>query len=190
MHAFFRTLPARKPGRPDGRAAPKLWALFDWGGTLMSEEGPLDLPMALWPEVTAIEGAHETLATLSRRYRIGVATNASVSKRNMIEVALGRVGLRDYISGRVLLQRDRRAQGQRRVLARHARAPRRRGRRTWRWSATPLEGDVLAPRSFGIFAIWFNPAGRRWPRTAVPTMRAPARMPGARSSMPTSRRGG
>ena len=75
------------------------WVLFDWGGTLMAEEGgPLDIPMALWPEVSAIEGAHETLATLSRRYRIGLATNASVSSREMIEVALGRVGLRDYVN--------------------------------------------------------------------------------------------
>ena len=65
---------------------PARWVLFDWGGTLMSEEGPLDLPMALWPEVAAIDGAHEVLATLSRRYRIGVATNASVSRRNMTTV--------------------------------------------------------------------------------------------------------
>jgi len=36
--------------------------LFDWGGTLMSEVGPLDVTMARWPEVSAIEGAAETLA--------------------------------------------------------------------------------------------------------------------------------
>ncbi|MGZ5081636.1 MAG: hypothetical protein ACXWHZ_19770 [Usitatibacter sp.] len=62
----------------------KRWALFDWGGTLMSEAGPLDLPMALWPEVKAIQGAHETLATLKATHSIGIATNASVSKRHMI----------------------------------------------------------------------------------------------------------
>ena len=153
---------------------PKLWTLFDWGGTIMSEEGPLDLPMALWPEVTAIEGAHETLATLSRRYRIGVATNASVSRRNMIEVALGRVGLRDYVSD---------------VFCYAEIGARKESDEFWRATlerlgaevddlamvGDSLEGDVLAPRSFGIFAIWFNPGGAV-ARTAVPTI---ARLPEA-----------
>ena len=150
------------------------WALFDWGGTLMSEEGPLDLPMALWPEVAALEGAHETLATLSRRYRIGVATNASVSKRNMIEVALGRVGLRDYVSDvfcyseigarkdsddfwRAILERLG-AEAEDLVMV-----------------GDSLAGDVLAPRSFGIYAIWFNPTGAA-AGTQVPTI---ARLPEA-----------
>ena len=28
--------------------------LFDWGGTLMSEDGPLDISMGLWPEVRRV----------------------------------------------------------------------------------------------------------------------------------------
>ena len=139
-------------------AAPR-WVLFDWGGTLMSEEGPLDIPMALWPEVRAIDGAHEALATLARRHRIGVATNASVSKRNMIEVALGRVGLRDWVSDvfcysdigarkdedafwRVVLERAG-------VEASHV-----------VMVGDSLEQDVIAPRAFGIASIWFNEGGR------------------------------
>lgn len=132
------------------------WVLFDWGGTLMSEEGPLDLPMALWPEVAAIEGAHEALATLSRRYRIGVATNASVSRRNMIEVALGRVGLRDYVSD---------------IFCYTEIGARKDSDEFWRAAlerlgveaedlamvGDSLDQDVAAPRSFGIFAVWFNP---------------------------------
>ena len=138
------------------------WVLFDWGGTLMSEEGPLDIPMALWPEVHAIDGAHEALATLARRYRIGVATNASVSRRNMIEMALGRVGLRDWVSDvfcysdigarkdedgfwRAVLERAG-------VEASHI-----------VMVGDSLEQDVLAPRSFGIASIWFNEAGRQPP---------------------------
>ncbi|MEO7743381.1 MAG: hypothetical protein ABIR98_10620 [Usitatibacter sp.] len=46
--------------------AAKLWALFDWGGTLMSEEGPLDLPMALWPEVRTSSGARSWSASERR----------------------------------------------------------------------------------------------------------------------------
>ena len=126
------------------------WVLFDWGGTLMSEEGPLDLPMALWPEVAAIEGAHET------RYRIGVATNASVSRRDMIEVALGRVGLRDYVSD---------------IFCYTEIGARKDSDEFWRAAlerlgveaedlamvGDSLDQDVAAPRSFGIFAVWFNP---------------------------------
>ncbi len=155
-------------------ATPRFWALFDWGGTLMSEEGPLDLPMALWPEVTAIDGAHETLATLSRRYRIGVATNASVSKRNMIEVALGRVGLRDYVSD---------------VFCYTEIGARKDSDEFWRATlerleaeaddlvmvGDSLEGDVLAPRSFGIYSVWFNPSGA----PAIPAVPTIARLPQA-----------
>lgn len=149
--------------------SPRRWALFDWGGTLMSEEGPLDVPMALWPEVRAIEGAHETLATLSRRYGIGIATNASVSQRNMIEVALGRVGLRDYVS-EVFCYTE--------IGARKA------SEEFWRAAldrlrAEPdevamvgdsLDQDVLAPRSFGIYSIWFNREGAASAPAGVPTI--------------------
>jgi FMN phosphatase YigB (HAD superfamily) len=145
----------------DGRNADDAprWALFDWGGTLMSEDGPLDIPMAIWPEVRAIDGAHETLATLARRYRIGVATNASVSRRNMIEIALGRVGLRDWVS-EVFCYCDIGARKDsdefwRAVLDRLAAEP-------WQVAMVgdSLDQDVLAPRAFGIHAIWFNPDGR------------------------------
>lgn len=154
--------------------APKLWTLFDWGGTLMSEEGPLDLPMALWPEVAAIDGAHETLATLSRRYRVGVATNASVSKRNMIEVALGRVGLRDYVSDvfcytEIGARKDS-DEFWRATLERIGAEP-----EDIAMVGDSLEGDVLAPRSFGIHSIWFNPSGA----VAVPAVPTIARLPEA-----------
>lgn len=147
---------------------PARWVLFDWGGTLMSEEGPLDLPMALWPEVAAIEGAPETLAALSRRYRIGVATNASVSRRNMIEVALGRVGLRDYVSD---------------IFCYTEIGARKDSDEFWRAAlerlgveaadvamvGDSLDQDIAAPRGFGIFAVWFNPAQRPAP-PGVPTV--------------------
>jgi FMN phosphatase YigB (HAD superfamily) len=124
--------------------------------------------MALWPEVAAIEGAHETLATLSRRYRIGVATNASVSRRNMIEIALGRVGLRDYVSD---------------IFCYTEIGARKDSDEFWRAAlerlgveaedvamvGDSLDQDVAAPRSFGIFAVWFNPAEQPAP-PGVPTV--------------------
>ena len=46
------------------------FVIFDWGDTLMSEAGPLDVPMANWPEVRTIDGAREVLSLLSRSYRM------------------------------------------------------------------------------------------------------------------------
>jgi FMN phosphatase YigB (HAD superfamily) len=141
-------------------AAPRFkWVLFDWGGTLMSEEGPLDVPMGLWPEVRAIEGAAETLAALSATYRIGLATNASVSRRPLVERALERVSLRQYVSeifcfAEIGYRKDS-AEFWAHVVE------------TLGVSASEiamvgdtLEPDVLGPRRHGVHAIWFNAGGR------------------------------
>ena len=141
-------------------AKPSRWVLFDWGGTLMSEEGPLDIPMAIWPEVRAIDGAHQALATLAARYRIGVATNASISTRNMIEMALGRVGLRDWVAD-VFCYSDIGARKDEDAFWRAVLE------RTGVEAAAlvmvgdSVEQDVIAPRSFGIASIWFNEGGRQ-----------------------------
>ena len=160
------------------------WVLFDWGGTLMSEEGPLDLPMALWPEVKAIEGAHETLATLAPRYKIGVATNASVSRRNMIEIALGRVGLRDWVSE---------------IFCYTEIGERKESDEFWRavleqlgveassvaMVGDSIEQDVIAPRRFGIYSVWFNANGQAASDAAeVPTIeRLPDAVPLLRAAL-------
>jgi len=136
------------------------WVLFDWGGTLMSEDGPLDLPMALWPEVRAIDGARDTLERVARMASIGVATNASVSTRAHIETALGRAGLRELVSEIFCFTemgvRKSDPAFWRRVLERLAVDP----------SSVAMVGDSLAEdvipaRRAGIFAIWFDAAGRQ-----------------------------
>ena len=125
----------------------------------MSEEGPLDIPMALWPEVHAIEGAHETLAALAGRYPIAVATNATVSGREEIERALDRADLLQYIDE---------------IFCFTEIGWRKDSRRFWEFvTATTgvrgeqiamvgdsLEQDVIGPRESGVHAIWFN-AGER-----------------------------
>ena len=132
--------------------------LFDWGGTLMSEEGPLDVPMARWPEVHAIDGAAETLAALYRTHGIALATNASVSRRADIELALERAALRKYV-GEIFCfteigARKDSAEFWAEVLS------------TLELKASEvamvgdtLEQDVLGPRRWGIHSIWFNAAG-------------------------------
>ena len=137
--------------------------LFDWGGTLMSEDGPLDIPMALWPEVRAIDGARETLAALvSAGHRVGVATNASVSPRNLIEAALGRVGLRELVS-EVFCYTEIGARKDsdefwRAILERTGAEP-----AEVAMIGDSVEQDVVAPRRFGIHSIWFNEEGRHAP---------------------------
>src|SRR5207245_6102138 len=72
--------------------------LFDWGDTLMSEDGPAETPMALWPEVRAIDGAEVVLRILAARYRIAVATNATISDCTSIRRALARVALDPFVA--------------------------------------------------------------------------------------------
>ena len=143
---------------------------FDWGGTLMSEAGPADLPMALWPEVSAIEGAHACLEALSG-FRLAIATNASVSSRPMIERALARVGLerwfRDIFCFTELgCRKSELAFWQ--TVSRSLGVP----LEAIAMIGDSLDQDVVAPASFGVFAVWFNAGGRAPapPGTGVPVV--------------------
>jgi putative hydrolase of the HAD superfamily len=138
------------------------WVLFDWGDTLMSERGPEDLPMALWPTVRAIDGAREVLAALSKSVKIAVATNAMVSDRAAIRQALDRAGLDAFVS-EVFCFRElalKKAEGAfwDAVVARLEV-----GRQELLMVGDDLEGDVLAPRRCGIASVWFN-----WKEAPVP----------------------
>lgn len=133
--------------------------LFDWGGTLMSEEGPLDISMGLWPEVRAIDGAAETLSALAVDFRLAIATNATVSRRDMIELALERVSLLQYISDVFCFTeigaRKESPAFWSRVLDTLGLAP-----EEVAMVGDTLEPDVLAPRRSGIYSVWFNEGGR------------------------------
>ncbi|MFB9217872.1 HAD family hydrolase [Vibrio sinaloensis] len=73
--------------------------LFDWGNTLMVDDPKQQGKMYLWPNVEAIEGAHEALKALSEHHTIYVATSAQDSKESEIQAAFQRVGLDPYING-------------------------------------------------------------------------------------------
>lgn len=134
--------------------------LFDWGGTLMSEEGPLDIPMALWPEVRAIEGAREALQSLAKDYRIGVATNATVSLRPMIERALSRVGLMQHVTD-IFCFTELGVRKDTPEFWSHVLATLRMDVSEVAMVGDTLEQDVIAPTRFGIYSIWFDEGGRR-----------------------------
>jgi len=78
--------------------------LFDWGNTLMVDDGQPG-SMAEWPRVVAVPGAAEALAALHGRYRLCVATNADDSGAAEVMAALGRVGLARFVD-RVFSSRD------------------------------------------------------------------------------------
>ena len=144
---------------------------FDWGGTLMSEDGPPDVPMALWPVVRSIEGADACLRALEGRLPLAIATNAGVSGRQMIEAALERVGLRRYFGhvfcfAEIGLRKSH--PGFWDVVTQTLGLPAQRIAMV----GDGWEEDALRPRQFGIQAAWFDPAGEadRF-RQGVPVVR-------------------
>jgi FMN phosphatase YigB (HAD superfamily) len=125
----------------------------------MSEDGPKDVAMGLWPEVSAIPGAQLTLSLLAPRYRLAVATNAVVSGRDLVLRALERVGLGAYFSdvfcfAEIGARKDSEAFWDA-VLARL-----RMRSSELAMVGDSLEQDVLGPRRFGIASVWFNEDAR------------------------------
>jgi FMN phosphatase YigB (HAD superfamily) len=132
-------------------------ACFDWGGTLMSEEGPQECSMADWPEVQVIPSAAECLESLTGKVTLAIATNASISKLNDIRRALRRVGFDGYFEHifcftELGLKKDQ-AEFWQSVTATlglplHQVA----------MVGDSLEQDAVAPRRFGVQGVWFNPS--------------------------------
>ena len=121
--------------------------------------------MALWPEVRAIEGAREALQSLAKDYRIGVATNATVSRRPMIERALSRVGLMEHVTD-VFCFTELGVRKDTPDFWSHVLATLRMDVSQVAMVGDTLEQDVIAPLRNGIFSIWFDEGGRR---SAVPS---------------------
>ena len=141
------------------------FVIFDWGDTLMPEAGPLDIPMADWPEVSCIDGAHELLAQLSKTYGIAIATNATVSKHQDVLRALERVGLKDFIREvfwfTELGHKKSETEFWDAVLTRLGAQ-----RNEVVMIGDSLEQDVLGPMRVGIRAIWFNWKQEKYSDTA------------------------
>ncbi|TBU97844.1 hypothetical protein DNJ95_03805 [Stutzerimonas kirkiae] len=139
--------------------APIRAVCFDWGGTLMSEQGPDDIPMALWPAVALVEGALECLQALDGQVPLAIASNASLSSRPMVERALARVGIERYFSHifcfvEIGHRKDQAAFWQ--VVAHELAVP----LDSLAMLGDSYEQDALGPRRFGVQGVWFNPHGR------------------------------
>ncbi len=130
-------------------------ACFDWGGTLMSEEGPKNISMGLWPEVAVIAGAAECLAMLAGRLPLAVATNASVSTRPLIERALSRVGFGHYFNHIFCYTELGFRKSQPEFLRAVAEQLGFRAEQV-AMVGDSYEQDAVFPRQFGIQGVWFN----------------------------------
>ena len=146
------------------------FVLFDWGGTLMSEEGPLDIPMAQWPEVRAIDGARATLAALAPHLRLALATNATISSREMIRRALERAALAEFI-GEIFCYREMHVRKDDPLFWEHVLQRLGASAAEVAMVGDSLEQDVIAPRRAAIHSIWFNANARHpGPRLPYPTV--------------------
>nr|WP_294867139.1 HAD family hydrolase [uncultured Pseudogulbenkiania sp.] len=147
-----------------------LHLLFDWGDTLMADLPGQAGSMWRWPEVRAMPGAYDTLATLAGRLPCHVATNAAESSADDVRLALARVGLDDLV-GRVFCRRELGLAKSdpafyRRIAAELGVAP----PQLW-MIGDSLANDVHSARAAGLTAIWLNAAGAA-PPPGVPAIAA------------------
>lgn len=150
---------------------------IDWGGTLMSEDGPPALAMALWPRVARIEGALALLRTLHGQLPVHLATNARVSRRPAIEKALSRAGLRRYID-RIYCHTELGLRKEDPAWWAHVSADLGVPCERLAMLGDSLEADVRGPARCGVQALWFNEGARQpLPQPPVPMVSALSQVP-------------
>jgi putative hydrolase of the HAD superfamily len=124
----------------------------------MSEAGPQNMPMAMWPEVHTIAGVEEVLAELHKSYRLCVATNATMSHRPTVERALERGGLLKYFSS-VFTFTDLGVKKESPAFWQAVTSELELAPHQIAMIGDSLEPDVLAPARAGIYSIWLNRGG-------------------------------
>jgi len=70
--------------------------VFDWGNTIMLDNGQFDGKMMGWPKAQAVDGAYQTLKILAEDYKLVLATNAEDSSIQDITKALNKVHLDSF----------------------------------------------------------------------------------------------
>lgn len=140
---------------------------FDWGGTLMSEDGPAELPMALWPRVQALDGAADALRLLAGRLPLAIATNAAVSDRRMIERALSRVGLDRYVD-HVFCFTELGCRKDQPAFWAAVAATLGCAAQHIAMVGDSLDQDARGPRACGVQGVWLCPAGEGRDDAGVP----------------------
>jgi len=136
-----------------------IWLLFDWGDTLMRVYPKVRGPMTSWPRVAAVPGAAASLASLSARYHLAVATNAADSDEDQIRAALKRGGLDTWIEqifcARNLGFQKPQAEYFQAIIKRLISPP-----NHMVMIGDSYSSDVQGAVQAGLSAIWFNPLSK------------------------------
>jgi FMN phosphatase YigB (HAD superfamily)/membrane-associated phospholipid phosphatase len=156
--------------------------LFDWGNTLMVDDGQPGR-MLDRPHVEAVPGAADALAALRGHYRLYVATNADLSGEADVLAALERVELARFVDG-VFSSHDIGARKPEAAFYAAALAALRadagaRGEPPLRAGEVVMVGDnfandVAGALAAGLRAIWFNAGGLDRPKYDWPAGGRPA----------------
>lgn len=116
-------------------------------------------PMASWPRVAAVQGAAASLARLSARYHLAVATNAADSDEDQIRAALKRAGLDTWIQqifcARNLGFQKPQAEYFQAILKRLKTQP-----NHMVMIGDSYSSDIQGAVQAGLSAIWFNPLSK------------------------------
>lgn len=143
---------------------------FDWGDTLMRVLPGREGPMCHWPEVAAVPGARELLATLDRigGYRLALLSGAAESTEAEVRAALDRVDLGRYFDQDAIVLAGR--------LGVPKTDPEFYGQAMDLLGCLPREAlmvgdsfpaDVVAAKAAGLWAAWYNPGGLSIPESAA-----------------------
>ncbi len=135
-----------------------LTLVFDWGNTIMVDDGQFSGKMMDWPSVQAIEGAYGTLKLLSTKYQLVLASNAEDSSTLDISRALRLVDL-DYIFHQIFTPNELSAKKPDPLFFQNV----------VKKINHPVEKivmigddyikDIVGAKLAGLKAIWFNPSG-------------------------------
>jgi FMN phosphatase YigB (HAD superfamily) len=138
--------------------------LFDWGDTLMVDFPDASGKMCNWPEVQAVSGAKEVLASLTKKYTIYIATNAADSAEHEVQLAFERAGLSEYISGYFCKANLGLAKGTADFYTEIVHQLKLQPEDIVMVGDT-LATDVIPALDAGLDAIWFNPTHQQHPQS-------------------------
>jgi predicted HAD superfamily phosphohydrolase YqeG len=131
--------------------------IFDWGDTILVDDGRFSGKMMYWPEIQTIHGVEETLATLSRDYQIVLATNAEDSTYEDIKLVLRSVNLENYFS-HIFTTKELRVKKPNphffiQIIKKLKLSP-----ENVAAIGNDYKKDIISAKLAGLRSIWFNPS--------------------------------
>lgn len=132
--------------------------VFDWGNTIMVDDGRFTGKMMDWTEVQAIDGAYETLKLLSSNYQLVLASNAEDSSTQDIISALFRVNL-DSFFHQIFTYKELKAKKPDLLFYQNLVEKINQPTGKVVMVGDGYIKDIVGSKLAGLKAIWFNPSG-------------------------------